>query len=103
MTSAAPAPDLEYFLQTSETRDRVWVHCSDGSTVARFGLAGLDLHNSVTEQMQGKPECRLCTHGWVNQQDWALFRERVLDWWNVAIPENAIDPKHFQRRRALRD
>jgi hypothetical protein len=51
-----------YELQLSDTRNAVWIHASDGSTVGRFGRMGIDLHNTVTEQMAGMPECRLCTH-----------------------------------------
>lgn len=54
---------VEYELQISHRRDAIWIHASDGSTVGRFGRMGVDLHNTVSEQMQGLPQCRLCTHG----------------------------------------
>ena len=84
-----------YELQLSETRDKVWIHSSDGSTVGRFNRTGIDLHNTITEQMAGKPECRLCTHGNVKPCDWVLFREKALEWWNVFIPEDAF--KDFKK------
>lgn len=86
-----------YELQLSATRDRVWLHCSDGSTVARFGRQGIDLHNSVSEQMEGASQCRLCTHGATTAEDWEVFRARCLEWWGVDIPADAIDPKFFAK------
>lgn len=86
---------LTYALQLSDYRESVWLHASDGSTVARFGRMGVDLHNTVTEQMAGLPECRLCTHGRSTAADWQLFREKVKEFWDVEVPEHAFDPKFF--------
>lgn len=81
-----------YSLQIADNNSAVWVHCSDGSTVGRFGRMGVDLHNTVTEMMQGAPQCRLCTHGIPSQADWELFREKVLEWWGIDVPLDAFDP-----------
>ena len=79
-----------YHVEIGPSRDRVWIHCSDGSTVGRFGKMGLDLHNSVTEQLTGARECRLCSHTPVTFEDWQLFREKARDWWSVDVPLDAI-------------
>lgn len=71
--------------------DKVWIHASDGSTVGRFGRLGVDLHNTITDQMAGEPECRLCTHGPVTQNEWHLFREKAKEWWGVVVPAHAFD------------
>lgn len=84
---------MKYELQISEQRDAVWIHASDGSTVGRFGKLGVDLHNTVTEQLDGKPQCRLCTHGRPSQADWQLFREKAIEWWNVNVPHEAFAEK----------
>lgn len=34
-----------YEIQLAETQDRIWIHASDGSTVGRFSLLGIDLHH----------------------------------------------------------
>lgn len=83
---------MEYELQISHRRDAIWIHASDGSTVGRFGRMGVDPHNTVSEQMQGLPQCRLCTHGRPGAADWQLFRDKALEWWSVAVPENAFNP-----------
>jgi len=83
--------ELRYQVQLSDTRTAVWIHASDGSTVGRFGRMGIDLHNTVTEQMNGKPECRLCTHGQPTVHDWALFREKAKEWWCIEVPYDAFD------------
>ncbi len=82
-----------YEIQLSEARNAVWIHASDGSTVGRFGRMGIDLHTTVTEQMAGMPQCRLCTHGQPKAADWALFRERALEWWGVEVPDDAFDAR----------
>lgn len=81
-----------YELQLSATRTAIWVHSTtDGSTVGRFGRMGIDLHNTVTEQMAGLPECRLCTHGKPSVADWNMFRSRVLEWFGLDVPADAFD------------
>lgn len=87
---------FKYELQLSSMRDAVWIHCSDGSTVGRFGKMGVDLHNSVVEQLKGATQCRLCTHGTPTQADWALFRAKANEWWGVCVPEDAFDVKYLK-------
>lgn len=86
----------EYEIQLSALRDAVWIHCSDGSTVGRFGKFGIDLHNSVQEQMQGASQCRLCTHGAPTRTDWELFRAKAKEWWKVDVPADAFDTKFLK-------
>lgn len=88
----ASISQLTYELQVAATRSAVWIHASDGSTVGRFGRMGVDLHNTVTEMMQGAQECRLCTHGRPTLADWEMFRRCVLDWWGLDVPHDAFDP-----------
>lgn len=80
-----------YEVQLSDTLDRVWIHAPDGSTVGRFSCWGIDLHNTVSEQIAGAPECRLCTHTRATLVDWNLFREKALEWWGVAVPMHAFN------------
>ena len=95
------APDYE--IQLSELRDTVWIHAPDGSTVARFGRFGVDLHNSVSDQLAGASECKLCTHGSTGPEEWQLFCEKALEWWGVAVPADAIDPRWHRTSAAPRD
>lgn len=91
---------LTYGIQISLSRDTVWVHASDGSTVGRFGRMGIDIHTSVTEQMNGASQCDLCTHGRVTAQDWETFRMEALTRWGVAIPDNAFDARFFSSKQS---
>jgi hypothetical protein len=84
-----------YEIQQSQMHDAVWIHASDGSTVGRFGKMGVDLHNTISEQLNGAPQCRLCTHVKASKLDWDLFREKALEWWNVEVPINAFNHKLF--------
>ena len=84
--------NLEYYVvQYSDCGGAVWVHCSDGSTVGRFGKQGVDIHNSVTEQLAGAKECRLCTHGVPTRKEWRMFIDKAYEYWGVVIPERAFN------------
>lgn len=83
-----------YVIQLSENRSAVWIHCqADGSTVGRFGRMGMDMHNTVTQQMSGMPECRLCTHGKPSLADWDQFRHLAKAWWGVEVPPDAFSER----------
>ncbi|MFT6347040.1 MAG: hypothetical protein ACJAYB_000021 [Psychromonas sp.] len=82
---------MKYEIQTSANRDTVWIHCDDGSTVGRFSKYGIDLHNSISDQMAGAPECRFCTHGAVNEKDWAMFIKKAFEFWGVVVDASSFD------------
>lgn len=83
--------NVTYEVEWSVQKDRVWIHASDGSTVGRFSRTGIDLHHSITEQLQGKQECRYCTHRFATKSDWETFKKKAKEFWNVDIPERAFD------------
>lgn len=83
---------MRYEIQEDPAKQRIWVHASDGSTVARFDTRfGMDIHNSVTDQLAGASECLYCTHEKPTQSDWTLFREYAQKLWGVQIHENSIE------------
>ena len=83
---------LWHELQTDPIKKRVWVHASDGSTVGRFDVRfGIDIHNTVTDQMKGKPECLHCTHDTPGVDEWALFRDHAKRHWGIDIPEDVVE------------
>lgn len=88
---------IEYEIQVNILKDKVWIHASDGSTVGRFGKMGVDLHTTATEQLNGTPECRICTHGRVGRKDWELFVNKSLEFWGVVVPVDAFNEKWFER------
>lgn len=82
---------IEYEIQTDDLHRRVWVHASDGSTVARFDTRfGMDIHTTVSEQMAGASQCLHCTHSRPTQKDWKVFREKIHHHFGVLIPEDAV-------------
>lgn len=89
---------IEYQVEWSETNDRVWIHASDGSTVGRFSKTGIDLHHSVTEQLNGKPQCRLCTHDFATLEDWKTFQKKAKEFWGVDVPDEAFNPEHLLKK-----
>ena len=82
--------NLMYEFEWSVQKDVVWGHASDGSTVSRLGKMGVDLHNTVTEQLNGAPECRLCTHGKSTIDEWEMFIIKALKWWGIVVPMDAF-------------
>jgi len=90
------ARETGYELEISASNDTIWIHSyEDGSTVGRFGKMGVDIHNTVTDQLAGAPQCRVCTHGKVSPKDWALFKEKALEFWGVIVPDNAFNKALF--------
>lgn len=81
-----------YQIQYSENREKLWVHCSDGSTVARFDTRfGMDIHNTVTDQLNGKPQCLYCTHEKPLQEDFNTFCDKVKTLFGVEIDKTKIE------------
>lgn len=82
-----------YGFEASPDAKTIWIHCSDGSTVGRFSRFGIDLHNPVSEQIKGAPECRFCTHSQPSISDWDMFRSKAFEYWNITIPSSIICSK----------
>lgn len=78
-------------IQVNELGNTVWVHASDGSTVGRFSKRfGMDVHNTVSDQLAGSPQCLHCTHEPANQEEWRLFCELMKTHYAIEVPENLI-------------
>lgn len=82
---------MEYQVQLSDQKDRVWVHASDGSTVGRFSRNGVDIHTPVSDQLKGAPQCEFCIKGPCDERDWVFFRAYARGVWGVDIPEDSIN------------
>lgn len=79
-----------YFAESSADHRTVWVHCSDGSTVGRFSEFGIDIHNNITDLLNGASSCLFCTHEAPSAEDWEHFRTKASELWDVDIPEDYI-------------
>lgn len=78
-------------VQVSEDRRTVWVHAGDGSTVGRFSkVFGMDVHTTLTEQLQGAGQCLRCTHEAPGQAEWNEFCDLMLVHYGIAVNRNAI-------------
>lgn len=63
-------------VQVSNDQNTVWVHSDDGSTVGRFSKTfGMDVHTSVTDQLNGAAQCLRCTHEPAGEPQWLEFCE----------------------------
>ena len=76
----------------------VWVNGPDGSCLGRFGLLGVDIHRSATDQINGEPECLVCTHGRVSPTEWRHFVTAMAEHHGIQIPPelrpNFLDAAH---------
>ncbi len=89
-------------VQVSEDGRTVWVHGNDGSSVGRFSkVFGLDVHTTVTQQMEGAHQCLHCTHEAAGPEDWAKFVELMREHHGINVPPELItfDPPPPKRTR----
>jgi hypothetical protein len=82
----------DYEIQLDALKRRIWINGPDGSNVARFdNRFGMDIHRSVTEQMNGAPQCLHCTHKKPTVVEWDDFRRKVEHYFGVAVPFYSVD------------
>jgi len=78
-------------VQVSADGSTVWVHALDGSTVGRFSKRfGLDVHTTVTQQMEGEVQCLHCTHVPPSASDWKKFCELMRLHYGIQINESLV-------------
>jgi hypothetical protein len=63
----------------------VWVNGA-GGLLGRFGKAGIDIHRSSQDQLD-KGECLFCTHAFVTEKDWPLFKEKMLEHFSIKVSD----------------
>ena len=82
---------MNYEIQVSTCGNTLWINAEDGSSIARFSKRfGMDVHNSTTDQLEGKPQCLHCTHIKPTLKDWITFRQKILEHFNIELPLNLI-------------
>ena len=78
-------------VQVSGDATTVWVHALDGSTVGRFSKRfGLDIHTTVTQQMEGAAQCLYCTHAPPTLNDWRTFCELIAQHYGIEVRPSLI-------------
>jgi hypothetical protein len=81
-----------FSIDASSLGDTVWVTAHDGSCVGRFSKRfGIDIHRTVTEQMQGAGQCLHCTHEPAGAAEWRVFRDEIKAHYGIVVPEDAIE------------
>ncbi len=79
------------YVQVSRDGNTVWVHACDGSTVGRFSkIFGMDVHRTVTEQMNGQPQCLKCTHEAPGLDQWIEFCDLMEKHYKVIVSKSLI-------------
>ena len=83
---------MEYEIQYSQNKEKLWVHCSNGETVGRYDTRfGMDIHHTIEEQAEGMPQCLNCTHGKSNPEEFELFCAEAKENWGVEIDKSQIE------------
>lgn len=86
-----PAPSENDHVQVSADGGTVWVHAGDGSTVGRFSKRlGMDVHTTVTQQLDGADQCLHCTHKPATGEDWATFRTSMREHYGIEVDADLI-------------
>lgn len=81
-----------YEIQYSSNKEKLWIHCSNGETVGRYDSRfGMDIHHTIEEQQEGKPQCFNCTHGKSNPEEFDLFCKTAKEMWGVDIDKSKIE------------
>lgn len=71
----------------------VWVNGSLG-LLGRFGNAGIDIHQPLSEQME-EGECLFCTHAYTGPADWVVFKEKMAEHFGVQVGDEHM-PVRFK-------
>lgn len=81
----------EHEVQVSDCGNTVWVHAHDGSTVGRFSKRfGMDVHNTISDQLMGQPQCLHCTHEKPNHSDWVTFCKLMQEHYGIAVDQTLL-------------
>jgi hypothetical protein len=85
--------DNKFFeICSDEFGKRIWINADDGSAVARFNISsGVDIHNTVTDQLAGASECLWCTHGKPDYVTWCKFILEVEKHFGLKLSIDSID------------
>ncbi|MEZ8293455.1 hypothetical protein AB6D11_06330 [Vibrio splendidus] len=73
----------------------VWLNNHSGDCLARFGLRGIDIHTSASEQINGAKQCLYCTHTKTDVDDWHVFKRKVKELFGLDVPDH-LSPFHSE-------
>lgn len=80
----------DYYVQYSQCGNTLWIHYQ-AETVGRFDTrSGIDIHHTIEEQCNGKPQCLKCTHEKPTREDFELFCNHALEHWGVVIDKTLV-------------
>ena len=91
MTMSSEAFDPDQIVLSADG-STVWVHALDGSTVGRFSKRfGMDVHTTVTAQLQGAGQCLHCTHAPAGEPEWRQFVDLMREHHGIAVPPSLVE------------
>lgn len=82
----------------------VWVNSGeDGTSLARFSRAGIDVHKVFSEQLRTGNPCIACTHRdgeAMTHADWSRFQSLMLEHHGIAVPDD-VRPDYLEKDRRV--
>lgn len=64
----------------------VWVNDAEGN-IGRFGPFGIDVHQTISEQIATGSECLACTVGPTSLKDWRQFQALMQHHYGVTVAD----------------
>ena len=80
-------------IQVSSDGNTAWIHSpNDGSTVGRFSkIFGMDVHTTVSAQLDGAGQCLCCTHEPPTVKEWEHFVHLMYEHHRIFVHIDLID------------
>ncbi len=88
---AGMAGELQVEVRVAQDGKTVWVNGPDGGAIGRFSKQfGMDVHSTAVEQMSSGRQCVGCTHGPAGEEEWEVFRSKMLEHHGVRLKRNLL-------------
>lgn len=83
---------ITYQVQYNSDKKRLWIHSSEGETVARFSvIGGIDIHRSIKDPAYKDSPCLYCSHtSQSTKEDLDFFCNKAKELWGVEIDKKKI-------------
>lgn len=92
---------IDPVMQIQSDGRTVWVNAGDGSCIGRFGPNGIDIHRTVTDQLETDKQCLHCTNGPTKPMDWNVFVAKMFELYGVRVPDKHMPSRFYRKRKEI--
>ncbi len=82
---------ITYEVESNNDKSKLWVHSSEGISVARFSNIGCDIPYSIEEVESGAPHYRFFIAGQPSMNDWETFKAKAVEFWGIELSDSDFD------------